>query len=73
MKKTFIIDDVEDILTFINTNIKKHKLKKNEENRASLMAEEMMLCPMSIRSTPLASPVSLSLTAFTMEKTSSTE
>ncbi len=43
MKKTFIIDDVEDILTFINTNIKKHKLKKNEENRASLMAEEILL------------------------------
>ena len=43
MKKTFIIDDVEDILTFINTNIKKHKLKKNEDPNQKVRAATTMI------------------------------
>jgi len=42
MRKTFNKDQIGDILTFINQNIKKAKLKKNEEYRASLMAEETL-------------------------------
>ena len=43
MKKTFSAADRAGILTFINENIEKHKLKASEKNRASLMAEETLL------------------------------
>ncbi|MCR4952073.1 MAG: dicarboxylate/amino acid:cation symporter [Solobacterium sp.] len=43
MKKTFSSADRAGILTFINENIEKQKLKASEKNRASLMAEETLL------------------------------
>ena len=43
MKKTFSKNKPGEILEFINEEIKKHKLKKSEENRASLMAEETLM------------------------------
>ena len=43
MKKTFPKSSTAEILEFINENIKKHKLKKNEDYRASLMTEETLV------------------------------
>ena len=43
MKKVFPKQDVAAILTFINDNVRRHKLKKNEENRAILMSEETLI------------------------------
>ena len=43
MKKEFFKKDLKEILSFINSEIKKHKLKKSEENRASLMVEETLM------------------------------
>lgn len=43
MKKEFPKKNLKEILDFINSEIKKHKLKKSEENRASLMAEETLM------------------------------
>ena len=43
MKKTFEVKDTAGILSFIVESIQKYKLKKSEENRASLMAEETLL------------------------------
>ena len=42
-KKTFSKDSPADILSFINEDIRRHKLKKNEENRALLMSEETLM------------------------------
>ena len=43
MKKNFPKSSTAEILEFINENIKKHKLKKNEDYRASLMTEETLV------------------------------
>lgn len=43
MKKTFKSKDTSGILSFITEGIQKYKLKKSEENRAALMAEESLL------------------------------
>ena len=43
MKKVFSKNDVAGILSFITENTRKHKLKKNEENRALLMSEETLM------------------------------
>ena len=43
MKKTFEAKDTAGILSFILESIQKYKLKKSEENRAALMAEESLL------------------------------
>ena len=43
MKKTFETKDTAGILSFILESIQKYKLKKSEENRATLMAEETLL------------------------------
>ncbi|MBE6128754.1 MAG: dicarboxylate/amino acid:cation symporter [Erysipelotrichaceae bacterium] len=43
MKKTFDTKDSAGILSFIIESVQKYKLKKSEENRATLMAEESLL------------------------------
>ena len=43
MKKVFSKNDVAEILSFIGDNTRRHKLKKNEENRAILMSEETLM------------------------------
>lgn len=43
MKKTFETKDPVVILSFITAGIRKYRLKKSEENRAILMAEETLL------------------------------
>ena len=43
MKKTFEVKDTAGILSFILESIQKYRLKKSEENRATLMAEETLL------------------------------
>ena len=43
MKKVFSKTQVAEILAFITENTRKHKLKKNEENRAILMSEETLI------------------------------
>ncbi|MBQ1354955.1 MAG: hypothetical protein IIY72_00560, partial [Solobacterium sp.] len=43
MKQTFKTNEVEEMLSFIRSNVQKHKLKKSEENRALLMSEETLV------------------------------
>ena len=43
MKKVFLKNELEDMLSFIGENVRKCKLKKNEENRALLMSEETLV------------------------------
>ncbi len=43
MKKSFRLLEIGEALQFINENIAGHRLKKNEETRASLMSEETLL------------------------------
>ena len=43
MKKVFSKERPAEILNFINEDIRRHKLKKNEENRALLMSEETLM------------------------------
>ncbi|MBE6118474.1 MAG: dicarboxylate/amino acid:cation symporter [Erysipelotrichaceae bacterium] len=43
MKKSFRKSEVEEMLSFIRSNVQKHKLKNNEENRALLMSEETLV------------------------------
>ena len=43
MKKVFSKSEVTEIIAFITENTRKHKLKKNEENRALLMSEETLM------------------------------
>ena len=43
MKKSFHKSNVEEMLAFIADNVRKHKLKSKEENRALLMAEETLV------------------------------
>ena len=40
MKKVFLKSDIGEMLSYISENAGKHKLKKSEENRVELMAEE---------------------------------
>ena len=43
MKKVFLKSELEDMLSFVSENARRHKLKKSEENRAILMAEETLV------------------------------
>ena len=43
MRKTFLKTEVQEMLRFIGSNVQKHKLKKQEENRALLMSEETLV------------------------------
>ena len=43
MKKVFLKNELEEMLSFITDNARKHKLKKSEENRALLMTEETLV------------------------------
>ncbi len=43
MKKVFLKSEIGEMLSFISENAGKHKLKKSEENRVDLMAEETLV------------------------------